>query len=646
MQIKSIILYKDSDNIRELKFNLGQVNIITGQSMSGKTAIIDILNYCLGGTSCHIADGVLRKNVYWFAVTLSVGENSDIFIARMNPLVKNVSSVSQVYIREGAIETYPTFEEIVVNSNVENLKIYLSKKLGISENLQISENGTREPLVVNFKHTRPYCFQPQTLIDQRDLLFYGQQDGFEATAIKDSMPYFLGAIQEDFLLIKQQIDSKKRTLNQLVRAKNEAEQIKGGNIEKAFSLVEEAKQIGIIDSQVHIDDIKDALKILDSVKDWEIPKDKFVSPQGDNVLSELQSRLKEYQDELTTIEDNIASTEVFIKNNFLYGVEIRQQKVRLESINLYNEGSAHNDQCPLCNSKLSVNIPSIANINQALTELNKTLQNNVADSPRLMDYLKKLRESKDNIKSEISKTEASILALYQENQTLQTARDLNLRRGRVIGRISLYLESVSFESNSNINKKIDNLRKEINELSSQIDLDAKTEKINAIINKLNYQMTQWVRAGVLDTEDNDVTVRFDLKKLQLYADKDDRCASLSQIGSGANWVSYHIMLMFALQRYLIRNNRPVPKFLIIDQPSQAYFPSKNNIDNQTLADHDIASVQKIFDFMFNETEELKGQLQVIITEHANLEDKRYQDAILEIWRDGLKLIPESWYNAE
>ena len=41
-------------------FVLGQVNIITGRAKSGKSAIGDIIDYCLGGDSCNIADGVVR----------------------------------------------------------------------------------------------------------------------------------------------------------------------------------------------------------------------------------------------------------------------------------------------------------------------------------------------------------------------------------------------------------------------------------------------------------------------------------------------------------------------------------------------------------------------------------------------------------
>ena len=59
MQIKNIILYKDAEHQRVLSFELGKVNIITGESKSGKTALINIVDYCLGSRECKIADGVI-----------------------------------------------------------------------------------------------------------------------------------------------------------------------------------------------------------------------------------------------------------------------------------------------------------------------------------------------------------------------------------------------------------------------------------------------------------------------------------------------------------------------------------------------------------------------------------------------------------
>jgi hypothetical protein len=45
-----------------------------------------------------------------------------------------------------------------------------------------------------------------------------------------------------------------------------------------------------------------------------------------------------------------------------------------------------------------------------------------------------------------------------------------------------------------------------------------------------------------------------------------------KIGSGMNWVGYHLSAYLALQDFFIRNARPVPHFLVLDQPSHAFFP--------------------------------------------------------------------------
>jgi hypothetical protein len=50
------------------------------------------------------------------------------------------------------------------------------------------------------------------------------------------------------------------------------------------------------------------------------------------------------------------------------------------------------------------------------------------------------------------------------------------------------------------------------------------------------------------------------------------CRSIAEIGSGANWVAYHLLALIALHRYFIEDKRPVPEFLILDHPSQVYFP--------------------------------------------------------------------------
>ena len=125
MQIKNIILYKDAERIKVLSFDLGKVNIITGESKSGKTALINIVDYCLGSKECKIADGVIRDNVYWFAITVSFANNEQYLIARLNPNVKDVNTISEIYLEKIDNDTIPDFVNLHNNSNITALKDFL-----------------------------------------------------------------------------------------------------------------------------------------------------------------------------------------------------------------------------------------------------------------------------------------------------------------------------------------------------------------------------------------------------------------------------------------------------------------------------------------------------------------------------------------
>lgn len=74
---------------------------------------------------------------------------------------------------------------------------------------------------------------------------------------------------------------------------------------------------------------------------------------------------------------------------------------------------------------------------------------------------------------------------------------------------------------------------------------------------------------------------------------------LWEIGSGANWLAYHIVVTLALQRFFLEcPHHPVPAFLIYDQPSQVYFPrtkqDEDDKDDFQLKDKDVDAVRKVF----------------------------------------------------
>ena len=116
MQIRELVLYGRNGKVRHLPFSLGTVNIITGKSKSGKSAVGDIIDYCMGGLSCNIADGVVRDTVDWYGLLLQF-EDERVFVARKNP-EKGQQTTSDCYIEVGKEIESPQTGEFYSNTNV------------------------------------------------------------------------------------------------------------------------------------------------------------------------------------------------------------------------------------------------------------------------------------------------------------------------------------------------------------------------------------------------------------------------------------------------------------------------------------------------------------------------------------------------
>lgn len=161
-------------------------------------------------------------------------------------------------------------------------------------------------------------------------------------------------------------------------------------------------------------------------------------------------------------------------------------------------------------------------------------------------------------------------------------------------------------------------------------------------------MTQW--AQVLQLEHTGAPYRLDDTHLTVVADTPERPIVMDRMGSAENWLGCHLITLLALHQHFIRRTRPVPNFLFLDQPSQVYFPSEESYkamegetDDLEEAGGDVLAVRRMFNFLFDTLDALAPKMQVIVTEHANLPDARFQEALVEKpWRGGLALIPADW----
>ena len=639
MQIKNIVLYKDSNTSpRILPFSIGKVNIITGESKTGKTALIDIIDYCLGSTSCNIKGAVIRSTVKWFAITLQF-DNDQIFIARQNPEFLNTNTTGNIYFKYGDEVSIPHYDEITINSNVSALNKFLSNKLGIDTNLNIPDNNTRDSLEASFRHSRLFSFQPQNVIAEYKYLFFNQDDSFVKMAIKDTMPYILGAIREDELVIQQKITIKKRKLNQLIRDKKQEELIKSKSIGKLSLFIDEAIRAELIDKEYHFESEKDAIKKLRTIDIDDVD----LSPLAENEqLEKLINKRSKLNIKVSHIDSEISAIEEFSVSSQNYVDEVFSQKDRLLSVGLYKEPSDNRHWNSIIGEETDYLSPSIKQINKSLIELEDSLHYTEQHKPKVQKILLELNNKKISLNEEITSTGKLIKNIYKENKQAEKYKNININKGRTIGRISLFLESIEeSDENSTLSIQIEATELEIEKLEGLVSKDEKEEKLNAIFNKINILMTSW--NDLLDWEYQKSNLRFDIKKLTVFADTDEKSESLQQMGSGENWLACHLFIHFALHKHFIDKKRPVANFIVFDQPTQIHYPKNYQEGNDVfIQSEDEKADEKMFKFILSITKGLSPDLQVIVTDHANFSNQDFQDCVVEEWRNGKKLVPVEW----
>src|SRR5436309_1702664 len=119
LTILKIILWSKNTDLRPrvIPFEPGKINVISGESGTGKSTLTWIVDYCLGSEKCSIPVGLIRDLTGWFGLQVKLA-NTEMIIARRNP--GDQQSTTDIYWEEGLKLTVPP--NIEKNARVEDLK--------------------------------------------------------------------------------------------------------------------------------------------------------------------------------------------------------------------------------------------------------------------------------------------------------------------------------------------------------------------------------------------------------------------------------------------------------------------------------------------------------------------------------------------
>jgi hypothetical protein len=321
-------------------------------------------------------------------------------------------------------------------------------------------------------------------------------------------------------------------------------------------------------------------------------------------------------------------------------MEATEQVSRLTSLGIYTPSDS--GCCPLCDQPTSERLPSAVQLQSELKRASAQLSSVAKHTPGLEALVIEQESKVAETRRLLRESRAAMEALRRSDDHLVQLRDVATRRAHVIGRMSLFLETLpKVADSSDLRRQIAETQREIARLEADLSDETLQERLDSILSVIGRRLTKW--ADRLEHEHAGNPFRLDLRRLQVVADAETGPIPMDRMGSGANWLACHLIAHLALHAWFVSKGRPVPRFLFLDQPSQVYFPAEYFGGSiAVLKDKDRMAVIRIFELIRDVVAELNPGLQVIITEHADVDESWYQTAVVERWRDGAALIPADW----
>lgn len=284
-------------------------------------------------------------------------------------------------------------------------------------------------------------------------------------------------------------------------------------------------------------------------------------------------------------------------------------------------------------------------INDALRTLSLQLETVEAENPRLLQRLASLETEAGLIQQRLQENQHRIAARVRENELLKTQQDAYVLQARTVGKITQYVESVSTSETSNsLRAQLDLARSRVSVLEQELDPETARERLDTFLNFVGRYMTDY--SARLDLEHRGSQLRLDIRNLTVIADTLSGPVPLFRMGSGENWVGYHVLAHLALHKWFRQKERPVPGFLFLDQPSQAHYPPEEDVDGSidALANEDQTAVTELFQLIYGVANDIAPELQVIVMDHADLKTDWFAESVTARWRGDERLIPETWYS--
>lgn len=650
-QVLKLILWPRTDaEPRTVDFIPGVVNVISGASKTGKSAVIPIIDYCLGSDKCAIPVGVIRENCSWFGILIDTIEGQKL-LARREP--GDQQSTGDMVLVEG--------DEIAVprsigqkDSSVGLVKAMLNRLAGLT-NLDFEpqpDSGYKSR--PSFRDLMAFTFQPQNIVANPDVMFFKADTTEHREKLKTIFPYILQAVTAEVLQARYELDRLGRLIR---RRETELRTLIGaGNAwrREAQTWLRQAVELGLLPADQAIPsewpEIVDLLRgVVETNSDGAHPSIEGIEATLTR-LQTLRTDESEVAVQLSQHRHRLAELRRLIESSDAYGNGIRIQRDRLSLSEWIKDLIPRERPDDLIAVLADGGRDKVLQLSDALRALEVRLRTHPSVSDTLDKEILRLRGATETLLVRLNSIRREIAVLEKTSIQAKYSIERFDRMERFLGRLeqALLLYDRTDQSEGLV-QDINGMKADMAELQKLVSEAEIRRKMHNAVATIESATGRFIPK--LDSEWPDCPVRLMVDDLTVKVVRGTRDDYLWEVGSGANWLAYHIALTLALQTFFLDlPHHPVPGLLIYDQPSQVYFPRRTaggvEADPVVWRDKDIIAVQKVFKLLGEQVGVADSRLQVIVLDHADEEVWGGIEGVVltEEWYERA-LVPASWIAA-
>ena len=460
--IKYMGIIDQYDNCHHIDMHEG-LNIITGRSSTGKSAIIELFDYCTGSDDNTIPSGVITENARLYFVILYKNDTQLVIARKQAERTRKLffKIESQDLEIDNLNSSYFGTEYFI---DIRTFKEELGHFFGIEiSNMDEADTSVNRKSVKkghpSFRNMISFMLQHQNLVANKHSLFYRFDEKEKRERVIDEFKIFAGLVDQRYYILTQELEECKVRLDKYQNDQNRFESNKKDRCSYLDALRDEYYTISGIELFLGVDSIQ--------------------------MLNAPQTYLDKLRESVITVNENseqykLQYTELSRKKNLLLAkrrdITLKLEKVissieyaksYAETIDRYNpikEAIKSTSVCPFCQNQNEGIVTEANKLTEAINWLNSELRNSPMriDSflPKKREYEKELQE----IKQQIKIIDNEILKINEINKSLENDRSLEEQSLKVRLQIENELEWARDKSISFDEDKFNDIKKRIKEI--------------------------------------------------------------------------------------------------------------------------------------------------------------------------------------